>query len=362
MSGDSHLPRDGPRADLRGDSGSVPTVSVIIPTKDRPGLLDEAIASALAQTRAPNEVVVVDDGSTPPVDAVALSARHGPKLRVMRNESSRGLAFCRNLGVEACTSDHVLHLDDDDLLAANAIATCLAAATAHPEVGTWFLGVRGFGSRCEHFNKVQPEGVSAVCAAAKGVAGSPGVVVFDRQLFAALLHRVPMAFQRVFTTRDVWATVSRLRWRAYMLDQDVPDEASARLVVKGTLRDSEWARYAAATCERTGLLDQPLYLQRCEGQGYSSQPAMRHLHAEQGQSILRHLAAAAEHLPELACWRSDIVRALADAYFDAAYQHQQTGDRRSAWHYLRQSMALGWAPHHLRLGLRLCMPKVRNQA
>lgn len=332
-------------------------VAVIIPTKDRPELLDAAIASALAQTHAPSEVVVVDDGSTPAVDGVGLLRRHGPTVRVLRNETSQGLAFSRNRGVEACTSDYVLHLDDDDLLTPDAIASCLTAAAAHPEVGTWFFGVQGFGGRSEHFNRVQPEGVRAVCAAALGVEGVAGATLFDRRLFLALLSRVPAAFQRVFTTPLVWTTVSRLRWRAYMLDRDVPDEASARLAIKGTLRDSEWARYAAAACERTGLVNRALYLARCEGQGYSSQPALRRLHAEQGQSILRHLAAGAEQLPELARWHDHIVRALADAYFDAAYQHQQEGDRRRAWQYLRRSMALGLTPRQLRLGLRLCMTR-----
>jgi len=357
MAGENHRTLVDQRPEHPREAVVTPAVAVIIPTKDRPSLLDESIASVLAQTHAPAEVVVVDDGSSPAVDAVAMTHRHGPKLRILRNESSQGLAYSRNLGVEACTSDYVLHLDDDDLLAPDAIAACVAAATAHPEVGTWFIGVQGFGSRSDHFNRVQREGVQAVCAAAAGVQDTAGIVVFDRTLFAALLRRVPMAFQRVFTTPRVWTTVSRLRWRAYMLDPAVPDETSARSAVRGTLRDSEWARYAAASSEWTGLVNRPLYLQRCDGQGYSSRPEARRLHVEQGSSILRQMATAAQQLPELTPWHADIARALADAYFDAAYQNQQDGERRHAWRYLRQSMAFGFAPRHLRLGLRLCMPK-----
>lgn len=346
---------EGP--DRPTESVAIPSVAVVIPTKDRTSLLNESIASALAQSHAPTEVVVVDDGSMPAVDAAALRRLHGPKVRVVHNERSHGLAFSRNRGVEACTADYVLHLDDDDLLAPDAIASCLAAAAAHPEVSTWFFGVVGFGSRSEHFNRVQSEGVTAMCAAARGLQDAAGNVVFDRSLFPALLRRVPAAFQRVFTTPHMWTTVSRARWRAYMLDRRVPDEASARLALNGTLRDSEWARYATAWCEWTGLVNRPLYLARCDGQGYSSQPTMRRRHAEQNLLILRQMALAAQRIPHLAPWRADINRALADAYFDAAYEHQQDGERWHAWRYLRQSMALGVRPRHLRLGLRLCLPQ-----
>ena len=101
------------------------SVAVIIPTKDRPELLDETITSAQQQTQPPAEIIVVDDGSAVPVDDATLRARHGPNIRLLRNPVSQGLAYSRNRGVEECTADYVIHLDDDDLLAPNAIEICL---------------------------------------------------------------------------------------------------------------------------------------------------------------------------------------------------------------------------------------------
>lgn len=332
------------------------TVAVVIPTKDRPVLLEEAILSARRQSHPPAEIIVVDDGSATPVDASALAARHGSTVRVLRNERSEGLAFSRNRGVEACHSRYVTHLDDDDLLAPEAIERCLQATLEHPRVEIWFFAVQGFGERSEHFNRVQAEGVRRVCEAGGRQPGR-GVVVFDRELFPLLLRGVPIAFQRVFTTAAKWTEVSRLRWRCYMLNPEVPDETAARHALPGTLRDSEWARYAAATCALTGLVEQALYHQRCSGQGYSSQTANLEIHGRQGMLILEQLAVGARRLPELKAWRRDIEDALRTAHFDAAYMRQQKGELALAWKNLGRSAAKGLEARHLRLATRLLMTR-----
>ncbi len=48
-------------------SAQRPAVTVVIPTHNRPEMLGRAVASAIAQTQVSCEVIVVDDGSTPPV-------------------------------------------------------------------------------------------------------------------------------------------------------------------------------------------------------------------------------------------------------------------------------------------------------
>lgn len=89
------------------------TISAVIPTHDRPALLREALAAVGAQTRAPDEVIVVDNGGTPAdVSEVALAG-----LRVMRIAPHAGAARARNAGVEAAASSFVSFLDDDDLWA-----------------------------------------------------------------------------------------------------------------------------------------------------------------------------------------------------------------------------------------------------
>lgn len=338
-------------------------VAVIIPTKNRPELLGEAIASAQQQTHAPAEIIVVDDGSTVPVDEAELRARHGPRIRVLRNAVSQGLAYSRNRGVEACTADYIIHLDDDDLLSPTAIEECLHAAHAHPGVEVWFIGVKGFGPYSDHFNAVQPAGVSHVCAEARGQQRAFDIILFDQGLFPALLHSVPMAFQRVFTKPGIWAKVSLLRWRAYMAGNDLLELSAAKHAITGTLRDSEWARYAATISRATGLIDKALYLQRCGGQGYSSQAGNIEKHLQQGVAMMDQMLNASNMLPELSQWKREIREGLAQAHFDISYHYAQTGDRLAAWRHLRKSVSLKPAVRDVRLALRLCAGRAsRNSA
>jgi GT2 family glycosyltransferase len=54
--------------------------TIVIPTRDRPELLERAVESALAQTVRDIQVVVVDDGSSRPVQLPP-----DPRLEVVRN-------------------------------------------------------------------------------------------------------------------------------------------------------------------------------------------------------------------------------------------------------------------------------------
>jgi len=337
-----------------------PTVAVIIPTKDRPEFLEEAITSALEQSHVPSEIIVVDDASAVPVDCVRLQGRFGEKVRVIRNQESRGLAYSRNLGVENASAEHVIHLDDDDLLATGAIAQCLAALREFPDAELVMFAVEGFGPNAEYFNRVQPEGVERVKKLAEGVEASPGIWLFDQKLFGALLRLVPSAFQRVMTSKRNWLNVSELRWRVYRLNPTIPDDATAKLALGGPLRDSEWARYAALVCKKIVLVDRPLYLARCAGQGYSSVPSNRLAHMRQGLDILRHLMRGAESLPELGKWKAPISNHLSDAYFDAAYQHYQLGHRFDALRLLREGMSYRFKLKQLRLVIRLALPRRKS--
>ena len=90
-------------------------LSVVIPTHNRPAGLRRALRSVFDQSVLPDEIIVVDDGSEPPVDeAMLLGCPEGTLLSVLRNDAPRGAQVARNRGVEASTSDYVAFLDDDD--------------------------------------------------------------------------------------------------------------------------------------------------------------------------------------------------------------------------------------------------------
>ena len=88
------------------------TVAVVIPTRNRRDALDRAIRSVLAQTLAPDELVVVDDGSSPPV-TLPDDVRGDPRVRLVRTAGD-GPGAARNRGVAETTASLVAFLDDDD--------------------------------------------------------------------------------------------------------------------------------------------------------------------------------------------------------------------------------------------------------
>lgn len=329
------------------------SISVVVPTLNRPTLLLEAIESAVRQTRAPLEVIVVDDGSDPHVDVDGLHARFGSIVRVVRNAQSDGLAWARHQGVDAAHGDYVVHLDDDDLFSPGLVETCAAALDADPSLELVFIGTQGFGRAAQHFNRVHPAGTARVVEQGGGILSGEGVYLFGSDLFRGLLNQVPMPFQRVMVRREVWHKVSQLRLAAHQTALGLATPDAARDRIRGTLRDSEWALYAALACRKTALIDRPLYLQRCDGQGSSSQAAMRQKHISQSIEIRSVLAQASSRLPELRAIRREIAQNLARSHFDAAYEFIGLGEYARALHHWWLNFRLAPDPRAAKLLLKL---------
>jgi glycosyltransferase involved in cell wall biosynthesis len=87
------------------------SLSAVIPTYDRAPVLERAIDSVLAQNRRPNEIIVVDDGSSDNTHEVV--ARYGRSIRFIRKENG-GVSTARNAGVRESRSDFIAFLDSDD--------------------------------------------------------------------------------------------------------------------------------------------------------------------------------------------------------------------------------------------------------
>ena len=106
-------------------------ISVVIPCFDQGRFLADALESILAQTRAPADVIVVDDGSQ---DDTAEVARRYPQARCLR-QVRQGLSAARNAGFSAATGDAVVFLDADDRLLPDALAIGGDALDAHEACG-----------------------------------------------------------------------------------------------------------------------------------------------------------------------------------------------------------------------------------
>ncbi|MEV6849065.1 glycosyltransferase family 2 protein [Actinoplanes sp. NPDC051411] len=90
-----------------------PEVSVVIPTCNRPDLATRAVTSALGQTHADLEVVVVIDGPDPATEE-ALAAIPDARLRVLPLPERGKAPNARNQGARAATGRWTAFLDDDD--------------------------------------------------------------------------------------------------------------------------------------------------------------------------------------------------------------------------------------------------------
>jgi len=104
-----------------------PDVTVLIPVKDRPELLDRCL-TALGQ-RYP--VLVVDDASADPAAIAAVVSGHGASL--LRRAANGGPAAARNTGLASVTSEMVAFCDSDCVPEAGWIER-LAAHLADPAV------------------------------------------------------------------------------------------------------------------------------------------------------------------------------------------------------------------------------------
>ena len=80
------------------------------------------MASALGQTLHDIEVIVVDDGSVPPVEL-----EPDPRVRLVRNDRPLGVSGARNAGLAVAQGRHVAFLDDDNLLLPDMAERSLAA-------------------------------------------------------------------------------------------------------------------------------------------------------------------------------------------------------------------------------------------
>jgi glycosyltransferase involved in cell wall biosynthesis len=117
------------------------SVDVIVPAFNRVEWLDECLNSVLQQSYPDFRLIVVDDGSTPPLaDRPALSGiwRDG-RVRLIRS-ANKGPASARNLGLAAADGEFVLLLDSDDILEPGGLETLIGAAQAtgtDAAVGGW---------------------------------------------------------------------------------------------------------------------------------------------------------------------------------------------------------------------------------
>jgi glycosyltransferase involved in cell wall biosynthesis len=113
------------------------SISVIIPAYNAARYLGETLESVLQQTLPPDEVLVIDDGSTD--DTASIAESFGPAVDVISRENAK-LAATRNFGVQVAKSEWIAFLDADDLWLSNKLERQMEELSRHPEADLCYTG------------------------------------------------------------------------------------------------------------------------------------------------------------------------------------------------------------------------------
>lgn len=123
------------------------TIAVIIPAYNQAAYLADAVASVFAQTRLPDQVILINDGSTDATGTVAqgLTTQH-PEITYL-TQSNAGVGVACQTGLAAVTSDYVIRLDADDTMPNNYIAELEKALAGQPKLVSFaYSSARLFGA------------------------------------------------------------------------------------------------------------------------------------------------------------------------------------------------------------------------
>lgn len=110
-------------------------VSVIIPLYNKAPYIERALRSVLSQTVLPEEVIVVDDGSTDGGGEIVLSFRE-PFIKLVRQEN-RGVSGARNKGLALAQGDLIAFLDADDVWKPRFLEVILRLREKFPQAGAY---------------------------------------------------------------------------------------------------------------------------------------------------------------------------------------------------------------------------------
>lgn len=108
------------------------SVSVIIPAYNAEATIAETLVSVQGQTLSPDEIIVIDDGSSDATPRIVASVAAGdPRVRLI-TQTNAGVAEARNTGIRAARSDWVASVDADDIWHPRWIELMVAAVEAAP--------------------------------------------------------------------------------------------------------------------------------------------------------------------------------------------------------------------------------------
>ena len=269
-------------------------VSIIIPNYNHARYLGEAIESVIAQTYAPREIIVLDDGSTDNSREVA--AHFDDYIQYVRQEN-RGLAPARNAAIRLARGKYIALLDADDMLEPDFIASAIAALRANSNAQGVYTG---YSFIDQHSNPL-PQ--------------SEGRVLPPNELHHALLFNNFLVPACVFMERDCYM-------QSNLFDESLSACADWDM----------WLRFSHKY-EIVGV-SQPLVRYRIVVGSMSSNP--QRMLDERLRVLEKHIGKE----PPASDPNDRIRRAYAEAYFRAVVEFLQNDNLEHAETYLHRAAVL----------------------
>lgn len=109
-----------------------PTICVVIPLYNKAPHIVKTIESVLAQTSPPDEIIVVDDGSTDGGARLVVPYTKENRVRLLK-QSNAGESCARNRGISETTCEYVAFLDADDFWLPHHIDTLRRLIAMYPQ-------------------------------------------------------------------------------------------------------------------------------------------------------------------------------------------------------------------------------------
>jgi glycosyltransferase involved in cell wall biosynthesis len=116
-------------------------ISVIIPAFNAARTVEETIASVLQQNRLPDEVLLVDDGSTD--DTARRAERLSPLVKIL-SQANSGQPAAINRGISEALGTHLAFIDADDFWPPDKLWRQQAAFTEEPALACVFGHMKSF--------------------------------------------------------------------------------------------------------------------------------------------------------------------------------------------------------------------------
>lgn len=128
-------------------------LSVIIPTYNVEKYIVECVDSLLRQMTAPNEIIIVNDGSTDGTLAlVQQTYGHQPQVRIITTPNG-GAGKARDVGIEAAQGEFLFFCDPDDIVPEGFVAELQQVTDAHPDIDLFCFNSQMFEEGRENLTR-----------------------------------------------------------------------------------------------------------------------------------------------------------------------------------------------------------------